>query len=125
MDVSARNSYLLAFCCKDEAAFIIYEYRNGQLVKKLLFILSSHHILFLVLISERTILKSKRRLGSKSQRRRYGQKRKTTPPTDSLTFISFQDNFQTAAIYFYSYHVIPLNKTISNYSQLASSNFIP
>ena len=33
---------------------------------------------------------------------------------DSLTFISFQENYQTAEIYFYSYHVIPLNKTISN-----------
>ena len=32
---------------------------------------------------------------------------------DSLTFISFQENYQTAEIYFYSYHVIPLNKTIS------------
>ena len=34
---------------------------------------------------------------------------------DSLTFINFQENYQTAEIYFYSYHVIPLNKTISNY----------
>ena len=33
---------------------------------------------------------------------------------DSITFISFQENYQTAEIYFYSYHVIPLNKTISN-----------
>ena len=33
---------------------------------------------------------------------------------DSLTFISFQENYQIAEIYFYSYHVIPLNKTISN-----------
>ena len=32
---------------------------------------------------------------------------------DSLTFISFQENYQIAEIYFYSY-VIPLNKTISN-----------
>ena len=31
---------------------------------------------------------------------------------DSLTFISFQENYQTAEIYFYSYHVIPLYKTI-------------
>ena len=30
---------------------------------------------------------------------------------DSLTFISFQENYQTAD---YSYHIIPLNKTISN-----------
>ena len=44
---------------------------------------------------------------------------------DSLTFISFQENYQTAEIYFYSYHVIPLNKTISNLYQQASSNFIP
>ena len=34
---------------------------------------------------------------------------------DSLTFINFQENYQTAEIYFYSYHVIPLNKTICNY----------
>ena len=33
---------------------------------------------------------------------------------DSLTFISYQENYQTAEIYFYSYHVIPLYKTISN-----------
>ena len=31
---------------------------------------------------------------------------------DSLTFISFLENYQTAD---YSYHVIPLNKTISNW----------
>ena len=34
---------------------------------------------------------------------------------DSLTFINFQENYQTTEIYFYSYHVTPLNKTISNY----------
>ena len=33
---------------------------------------------------------------------------------DSLIFISFQENYQNAKIYFYSYHFIPLNKTISN-----------
>ena len=34
----------------------------------------------------------------------------------SLTFINLQENYQTAEIYFYSYHVyIPLNKTIWNY----------
>ena len=32
---------------------------------------------------------------------------------DNLTFISFQENYQTAKIYFYLCHVIPLNKTIS------------
>ena len=32
---------------------------------------------------------------------------------DSLTFISFQENYQTAKIYFYLCHVIPVNKTIS------------
>ena len=32
---------------------------------------------------------------------------------DSLTFISFQENYhETVEIYFYSYHVIPLNKTV-------------
>ena len=49
---------------------------------------------------------------------------------NSLTFISFEENYQTAEIYFYSYHVIPLNKTISNYFvnytvHVASSNFFP
>ena len=44
---------------------------------------------------------------------------------DSLIFISFQENYQNAKIYFYSYHFIPLNKTISNQCQLVSSNFIP
>ena len=34
---------------------------------------------------------------------------------DSPTFINFQENYQTAEIYFYSYHVIPLNKTPSNH----------
>ena len=34
---------------------------------------------------------------------------------DSLTFIYFQENYQTAKIYFYLYHVIPLDETISNY----------
>ena len=34
---------------------------------------------------------------------------------ESLTFIYFQQNYQTADIYFYSYHVIPLNKTVSNF----------
>ena len=34
---------------------------------------------------------------------------------DSLTFIYFPENYQTAEIYFYSYHVIPLNNTISSY----------
>ena len=34
---------------------------------------------------------------------------------DSLTFIKFQENCQTAEIYFCSYHVTPLNKTVSNY----------
>ena len=33
----------------------------------------------------------------------------------SLTFINFQENYQTAEISFYSYHVIPLYKTICNY----------
>ena len=33
---------------------------------------------------------------------------------DSLTFISFQENYQTGEIYVYSYHVFPLNKAISN-----------
>ena len=32
----------------------------------------------------------------------------------SLTFINFQENYQTAEIYFYSEHVTPLSKTISN-----------
>ena len=31
---------------------------------------------------------------------------------DGLTFISLQQNYQTAEIYFYSYHVTPLSKTI-------------
>ena len=30
----------------------------------------------------------------------------------SLTFINFQENYQIVKIYFYSYHVIPLYKTI-------------
>ena len=34
---------------------------------------------------------------------------------DSLTFISFQENYQAAEMYFHSYHVIPLNKKICNY----------
>ena len=34
---------------------------------------------------------------------------------DSLTFITFQENYQTALIYFYLYHVTPLNTTVSNY----------
>ena len=35
---------------------------------------------------------------------------------NGLTFIYFPENYQTAEIYFYSYHVIsPPNKTISNY----------
>ena len=42
---------------------------------------------------------------------------------DSLTFISFQENDQTTEIYFDSYHVIPLNKTISNYCQLALKTY--
>ena len=44
---------------------------------------------------------------------------------DSLTFINFQENYQTTEIYFYSYHVTPLNKTISNYcvNQLLSILF--
>ena len=29
---------------------------------------------------------------------------------DILTFVNFQENYQTAEIYFYSHHVIPLNK---------------
>ena len=33
---------------------------------------------------------------------------------DSLTFIYFLENYQTAEIYFYSYHVIPFNETIPN-----------
>ena len=33
----------------------------------------------------------------------------------SLTFINFQENYQIVEIYFYSYQVIPLYKTISNY----------
>ena len=33
---------------------------------------------------------------------------------DSLKLINFQENYQTAEIYFYSY-VTPLNMTISNY----------
>ena len=40
----------------------------------------------------------------------------TKKKVDSLlTFISFPENYQTAEIYFYSCHVIPLNKTVSNY----------
>ena len=31
---------------------------------------------------------------------------------DSLTFINFQENYQTAEIYFCSYHVTPLSKTV-------------
>ena len=42
---------------------------------------------------------------------------------DSLTFISFQENYRTAEIYFYSYYVIPLNKTMLLFCQLTSSNF--
>ena len=38
---------------------------------------------------------------------------------DSLTFINFQENYQTAEIYFYSYHVTQLNKTVSNYLGVA------
>ena len=38
---------------------------------------------------------------------------------DSQTFINFQENCQTAEIYFYSYHVTPLNKTVSNYLGVA------
>ena len=34
-------------------------------------------------------------------------------------------SIETAEIYSYSYHVIPLNKTVSYKCQLASSNFIP
>ena len=34
---------------------------------------------------------------------------------DSPTFINFQENYQTAEIYFYLYHVTPLNTTVSNY----------
>ena len=34
---------------------------------------------------------------------------------DTLTFISLQENSETVEIYFYSYHVIPLNKRISYY----------
>ena len=34
-------------------------------------------------------------------------------------------SIETAEIYSYSYHVIPLNKTISYKCQLPSSNFIP
>ena len=34
---------------------------------------------------------------------------------DSLTFINFQENYQTAEIYFYLYDVTPLNRTVSNY----------
>ena len=33
---------------------------------------------------------------------------------DSLTFINFQENYQTAEIYFYLYHVTPLDITVSN-----------
>ena len=34
---------------------------------------------------------------------------------DSLTFINFQENYQTAEIYFFPYYVTPLNKTIYSY----------
>ena len=34
---------------------------------------------------------------------------------DSLTFINFQENYQTAELYFCSYHFTPLNKAVSNY----------
>ena len=34
---------------------------------------------------------------------------------DSLTFITFQENYQTALIYFYLDHVTPLNKAVPNY----------
>ena len=34
---------------------------------------------------------------------------------DSLTFINFQENYRTAEIYVYLYHVTPLNKTVSKY----------
>ena len=34
---------------------------------------------------------------------------------DSLTFINFQENYQTAEIYFCSHHVTPLSKAVSNY----------
>ena len=34
---------------------------------------------------------------------------------DSFTFINFQENYQTAEIYFYLYHVTPLNTTVSYY----------
>ena len=33
---------------------------------------------------------------------------------DSQTFISFEENYQTSEKNFYSYHVIPLNKTMIN-----------
>ena len=38
---------------------------------------------------------------------------------DSLTFINFQENYQTAEVYFYSYRITPLNKTVSNYLGVA------
>ena len=34
---------------------------------------------------------------------------------DSLTIINFQENYQTAEIYFCSYHVAPLNKAVPIY----------
>ena len=40
---------------------------------------------------------------------------KSSASKPGLTFTYFQENYQTAEIYFYSYHVIPLNKTIANY----------
>ena len=67
-DLSDLQSTWLQFTYDE---FSYKKYRNGNLLKKLLFILSNHHILFLALISERTILKSERRLGSKSHGRRY------------------------------------------------------
>ena len=39
----------------------------------------------------------------------------TNGKVESLTFINFQKNYQTAEIYFYLYHVTPLNITVSNY----------
>ena len=40
-----------------------------------------------------------------------------------ITFINLQENYQTAEIYIYLYNVTPLNKTVSNSCQLASSNY--
>ena len=34
---------------------------------------------------------------------------------DSLTFINFQENYETAEIHFYSYYVTPLKKTMYNH----------